>query len=291
MFKATDRSTGRAVAVKVPPHQLGGIQYLREAEIGRQLDHPSILRFLPIAESAKSRPYLVTEYLEGRSMCDGMHGQPMAVDETLALGARICGALEYLHGHRIIHCDLKPANIMLCADGSLRIIDFGIARWAVPGMGPLSGFLAHVGTPEYMAPEQVRGKRGDARTDVYALGSILYEMLTGHRLFDNEPEQHQWRARLVGDPVAPSAYVPSLPAQVEEIVLCALARRPSERYPSAAAMRADLEAPERVVVTGRASRLQPPLLARLMWPVAVLVLVSILVPVVLFFAFLALLTK
>ena len=292
VFKARDRSTAQVVAVKVPPRHLGGIQYLREAEIGRQLDHPSILRFIPVAECARSRPYLVTEYLEGRSLYEEMQRRgPLPVAETLRLGAAVCDALEYLHGHRIIHCDLKPGNIMLCADGSLRIIDFGVARWTAPGLGPFGGFLAHVGTPEYMAPEQVKGKRGDARTDLYALGAILYEMLTGRQPFDNELERHRWRARVVGDPVAPSRYDSSLPAEIEEIVLHALARRPSDRYASATAMKADLQMPGRVSVTGRAQRLRPPSPARLWLPIAGLVLFSLLVPVALFFVFLMFLRR
>jgi serine/threonine protein kinase len=120
---------------------------------------------------------------------------------------------------------------------------------------------------------------------------VLYEMITGRRPYDTEKEEHRLEARLVGDPVAPSCHVPGLSPQVEEIILCALARRPADRYPSATAIKADLEAPERVVVSGRALRLQPPVLLKLWWPVARLVVGSLLVPVALFFLFLALLKK
>ena len=287
IFKAIDTSTGQTVVVKVPPRHLGDEQYLREAQIGRRLDHPFILRFLPIDERAKSRPYLVTEYLEGHTLHDELQRTgPLPVANALKLGAQICDALDYLHRHHIVHADMKPGNIMLCADGSMRIIDFGIARRATGGFSP------HVGTPEYMAPEQVKGKRGDARTDLYALGAVLYEMVTTRRPFDTEKEDNRLRARLVGDSVAPARHVlRTLSPEVEEIILHALARKAADRYASAAAMKADLEAPERVHVTGRASRLQAPALAKLWWPVARLVALCLIVPVVLFFVFLAVFKK
>jgi serine/threonine-protein kinase len=142
-----------------------------------------------------------------------------------------------------------------------------------------------------MAPELVKGKRGDARTDIYSLGAVLYELITGHRPFDTQAEGVRLRARLVGDPVAPSHYVPGLAPQVEEILLHALARKPADRYTSALAMKADLKDSARVVVSGRAKRLQAPVLAKLWWPVVGLVGASLLVPVVMFFVFLALLKK
>jgi len=285
-FKAIDTSTGRPVVVKVPPRHVGNTLHLREAQIGSQLDHVGVQRFVPVDDRVKSRPYLVTEYLEGHSLQDELERVgSLSVADALNLCAQICDALDYLHQHHIIHADVKPGNIMLCADGSVRIIDFGIARLTQ------GAFSAHVGTPEYMAPEQVKGKRGDARTDLYALGATLYEMITARRLFDTLPEDDRMNARLVGDPAAPSRYMPDLSPQVEEIILHALARKPADRYPSAAAMKADLVAPERVPVSGRASRLQAPVLAKLWWPVAQLVALCLLIPIVLFFVFLAVLKK
>jgi serine/threonine-protein kinase len=222
----------------------------------------------------------VTEYLDGCSLYDELTRLgSMPVADALALGAQICDGLDYVHRHHVVHADLKPGNIMLCSDGSVRIIDFGIARWAPSAPSRYRGFPPHVGTPEYMAPELVKGKRGDARTDVYSLGAVLYEAITGCRPFDTE------------HPVAPSRYVPNLSPQVEEILLHALARKPADRYASAAAMKADLEAPEHVLVSGRASRLQKPIRAKLWWPVVWLVGGALLFFVALFFMFLALLRK
>jgi len=273
VFKATDLAAGRTVAVKIPQSYTAGSQYMREAQIGASLDHPCLLKFIPVPEAAKSRPYHVTEFLDGRSLYDELRarGGTLPVDDALRLAARMCDGLDYLHHHHVVHADLKPANVMLCADGSLRIIDFGIARWAKGRPKSLGGYPQHLGTPEYMAPEIVKGKRGDARTDLYVLGAMLYEMITGRRPYEDQHEDKQLVARLVGDPLPPSHYVPDLPPQVDEIVLHALARKPADRYQSAAEMRADLAAPEKVAVTGRADRLQKPVLAKLWWPVAGLV--------------------
>jgi serine/threonine-protein kinase len=292
VFRAHDRLTDGSVAVKVPPRYLGNVLYLREAEIGRQLDHPNLLQFVPIDEHSKSRPYLVTEFLRGQSLHDEIHTRwPLPLDEVLRVASSLCDALDYLHRHRIIHGDVKPGNIIVCDDGSVRLIDFGIARWAASGLFSLAGFPPHVGTPEYMAPETVKGRRGDARTDVYALGAVMYEMITRRRPFDDIPDKHRLKARLVGDPIAPSRYAPSVSPEIEEVVLRALARRPKDRYQSAALIKADLTALDRVVVTGRATRLQPPALAKLWWPVAGLIAGALLAPVALFFLFLALLKK
>jgi serine/threonine-protein kinase len=176
--------------------------------------------------------------------------------DALKIASRVCEALDYLHGKGIVHRDLKPQNIMMCYDGSLRLMDFGIARGGEGRRITFTGFTPALGTPDYMAPEQVKGKRGDPRTDIYSLGAILYEMLTGHPPFEGENALVVMNARLVGDPVAPRKLNPQLSPQVEEIVLHAMERDPAKRYPSATEMKTELDAPDRVVVTGRAERLQ-----------------------------------
>ena len=180
--------------------------------------------------------------------------RPDAVD----IASRICEALEYMHEQDVIHRDLKPQNIMLCNDGTIRIMDFGIAKAAQARRMTFAGFTPAMGTPDYMAPEQVKGKRGDERTDIYSLGAMLYEMVTGSTPFEGENPYVIMNARLTGDPVAPRKVNPKLTPVLEEIILHAMERDPANRYPSAAAMKAELDDYEKVQLTERWQRLQPP---------------------------------
>jgi serine/threonine-protein kinase len=216
--------------------------------------------------------------------------KPMPAADALAIISRLCDAIGYLHQRGVVHRDLKPQNVMLCNDGSLRIMDFGIAKAAASRRITFGGFSPTLGTPDYMAPEQVKGQRGDERTDIYSLGAILYEMVTGRLPFEGQNAYIVMNARLAGDPVAPRTYQPSLRPQVEEIILHAMARDPRDRYQSAAEMKADVDAPERVQVTGRADRLKVPVVSQSPWRMVRMVLVGLLVPVVLFFLILFMLT-
>jgi serine/threonine-protein kinase len=261
VFKATDLTTGCSVAVKTlfevenDPAFLSRFQ--REIEMVRRLDHPGILKILAVDNPG--RPYVVTEYLEGETLFDLLRRvRPLPVGEALRIAMQICDALKYMHGHDVVHRGLKPTNVMLCSDGSVRIIGFGTAMAGAVGCRTFAGFFGRLGTPHYMAPEQVRGQRGDARVDVYSLGALLYEMTTGHAPYDEQQDFCSiMNARLVGDPVAPRIHNPDIPPHVEEIILRALARD-DDRYQSAAAVRCDLAAPELVPVTGRADRLKAP---------------------------------
>ena len=261
IFKGKDLQTGGTVALKVPFMQFESDpafydRFQREETIGRRLNHPYILKIVPVEE--KSRPYIVMEYLQGQTLRQVLQsvGRLPAAD-ALDAASRICEALEYLHSQDVVHRDLKPENIMVCDDGSIRLMDFGIAKAAGLRRLTFAGFSTSMGTPDYMAPEQVKGKRGDARTDIYSLGVILYEMLTGTTPFEGSNPYAIMHARLVGDPVAPRKHNHDLSPQIEEIVLHALERQPYDRYPTAAAMKAELDAPEKVHVTGRSERLQP----------------------------------
>jgi serine/threonine-protein kinase len=292
VFKAIDLKTGHPVALKVPLLKLESdpaffSRFEREQEIGRALDNPSILKIIPVDPQQRSRPYLVTEYLEGRTLDEVMHAvKPMPEEDTLRIISRLCDAIQYLHAQGVVHRDLKPQNVMLCDDGSLRIMDFGIAKAAASRRITFGGFSPTLGTPDYMAPEQVKGQRGDERTDIYSLGAIMYEMLTGRLPFEGQNAYTVMNARLVGDPVAPRTHNPAIRPHVEEIVLHAMARDPNDRYPSAEAMKAELDAPEQVHVTGRARRLKVPVVSRTSWNVVRIVLIGLLVPVVLFFVIL-----
>ena len=260
VFKAYDRKTDNTVAVKVPLMNLEAdpafySRFEREEEIGKALDHPGILKIVPVEQ--KSRPYIVMEFVRGQTLDRLMHTVGiLPIADTLKIASRLLDALEYMHKHGVIHRDLKPANIMVCEDGSLRIMDFGIAKTDAMRRITFGGFSPTMGTPDYMAPEQIKGKRGDQRTDIYCLGAILFEMLTGQVPFQGPNVYAVMNSRLVGDPPGPRTLNPEIPPQVEEIVLHAMERDPFKRYHTAAAMKAEVDAPETVHVTGRHQHLR-----------------------------------
>ena len=291
LFKATDRKTGAAVAIKVPYLQIesdpaGFERFRREEEIGLQLDHPYILKFIRVEN--KSRPYLVMEYLEGQTLSELLKNvRPLPEPDAVKIASRICEALEYMHSHGVVHRDLKPQNIMLCNDGTIRIMDFGIARAQSARRLTFVGFTPTMGTPDYMAPEQVRGSRGDQRTDIYSLGTILYEMVTGEPPFGGDSAYVIMNARVTGDPVAPRKLNPKLTPVLEEIILHAMERDPKRRYQSAGEMKRELDDYEIVQMTNRCSRLQAPQIwkSRFRWLPMVLAFVVLQVAVFLLLMF------
>jgi serine/threonine-protein kinase len=171
---------------------------------------------------------------------------------------------------------LKPENIMLCEDGTLRVMDFGISLGAASRRLTFVGFAP--GTPHYMAPERVHGRRGDRRTDIYSLGAMLYEMLTGKIAFNDEDISVILNSRVTGDPEPPRRLNPAISPQAEEIVLHAMERHPAQRYETAAAMLAELQAPEHVTLTGRRDRLKISTPARRRWRTIRIVAFWVLVP-------------
>lgn len=259
IFKAIDLNTGQTVAVKIPLMQFESDpgffdRFEREELIGKTLNHPGILHVVSIEN--KSRPYMVMEFLEGRTLRQYLSDGRLDLAEAIGIAVKICAALDYMHSYKVVHRDLKPENIMLCADGSLRIMDFGIAKVAGLRRLTFSGFSPAMGTPDYMAPEQVKGKRGDERTDIYSLGAMLYEMTTGSAPFEGTNPYQIMNARLSGDPIAPRKRNPNISPQLEEIILHAMERDPNDRYPKAAGMMAELEEPGTVPLTGRCDRLK-----------------------------------
>ena len=287
VFKAIDLRTNKEVALKVPFFQYESdpgfnSRFQREEDIGKLLDHPYILHIVPV-DGEKSRPYIAMEYLDGQVLRNLMRelGR-LPVEQALATASHIAEALDHMHKRKIVHRDLKPENVMLCSDGSLRIIDFGIAKAEGLRRLTFTGLSPTIGTPDYMAPEQVKGKRGDERTDVYSLGAMLYEMVAGATPFEGGSAYAIMNSRLTGDPVAPRKVNPEISSQVEEIILHAMERNPLARYPSAAAMKAELDDPEKVELTGRCERLRPPALWRTRWHTVRTVLLAILVPVAAF---------
>lgn len=264
IYKARDTQNGnQLVAVKVPHLRYEAdpaffSRFQREEQIGQKLNHPFVLKFLPVGPQ-KSRPYIVTEYLRGCTLAHLLNAmRPLPEKDALKIASLLCEALQYLHSQGVVHRDLKPANIMICQDRTIRLMDFGIASDAGARRITMGGFSSMMGTPDYMAPEQVRNKGIDERTDIYSLGAVLYELLTGAIPF---PHENPWMAmnnRVTGDPMAPRKLNPDLTPQAEEIVLHAMQRDPVARYQSALAMKADLDNSASVHVTGYSKRLQAP---------------------------------
>jgi serine/threonine-protein kinase len=290
IYKSIDCSNDQFVAIKIPHIELEGdaayfSRFEREEEIGRKLSHPGVVKIIPVEN--KSRPYIVMEYLEGRTLDRILdEARPFPISRAIEITSRICGILDYMHQHDVVHRDLKPGNIMVCNDGALRIIDFGIAKTLAMKRVTFGGFSPKMGTPHYMAPEQIRGKRGDPRTDIYSLGAILYEMSTGSVPFNGENTYELMNARLMRDPRPPRELNPELTPEIEEIILHALERDPADRYVSAAAMKAELDSPTTVNLTGRYKKVQ----ASTRWKgqvkrVGVVLLITA-TPIVFFFLFL-----
>jgi serine/threonine protein kinase len=163
IFKGTDRKTGQSVAIKIPLMALesdiaGFERFQREEEIGASLNHPSVLKVIKV-DGPKSRPYLVMEFLEGKTLAEVISKRKkLSEGEAVAYGSQICDALEYLHTKGIAHRDMKPQNIMVCTDGTLRLFDFGIARVEKARRLTFVGLTPALGTPDYISPEQVRGR-------------------------------------------------------------------------------------------------------------------------------------
>jgi len=255
IFRGTDTRTGAAVAIKVPhpameEDPLLVHRFRREEEIGKDLDHPSVMKVF--TDDHRSRPYMVMEWVDGRLLREIMRGtekMPIARATRIALG--ICKALEYIHSRGVVHRDLKPENIMIGADDRVKLIDFGIAGKAGASRLTFRRLSDVMGTPDYISPEQVEGSRGDARSDLYALGVILYEMLTRQTPFFGPNAFAVMNDRLQSNPIPPSAIDTAVTPQLQEIVYRAMERDPRNRYASAREFAKDLENPREVEVAER----------------------------------------
>jgi serine/threonine-protein kinase len=228
IFRGVQEQTGRAVAIKVP--HPGAERPLRhEFEILRRLNHPGVVKVFDSRECG--RPCLVMEWAEGQSLRKILSDAgALAPEAAVRIALAVCDALAYVHSRGVAHRDLKPENIVVDAQGHVKILDFGVATGGAFFM-PDAPRQA-TGTPDYISPEQVLGKRGDARSDIYALGVMLYEMLTGTVPFAGPNALAVMNDRLRNAPTPPRELNPAIPAELEKAVCRALERDPKRRYAS-----------------------------------------------------------
>ncbi|QBS37772.1 serine/threonine protein kinase [Thermaerobacter sp. FW80] len=245
VYKATDQVTGETVAVKaLRAEYVADGAFLRrlrrEAEAVRRLSHPGVVAVRDVGEDG-GHPFLVLEYVDGITLKQYIREKaPLPPAEAAGIACRVLAVLEHAHQHGVIHRDVKPQNILITPDARVMVTDFGIAR----ASGTTTTVVdqgAMVGTAQYFAPEQAKGMPATERSDLYAVGVILFEMLTGRLPFDGDSPVAVAMQHLGQQPPLPSALNPAVPRALEAIVLKALEKNPDCRYPSAAAMRADLE--------------------------------------------------
>lgn len=245
---ARDLRLHRDVAVKVLRADLARdpsfyLRFRREAQNAAALNHPAIVAVYDTGEAETPTgplPYIVMEYVDGVTLRDIVHTEgPMPSKRAIEVIADACQALNFSHQHGIIHRDVKPANIMISKAGAVKVMDFGIAR-ALADSHSVTQTAAVIGTAQYLSPEQARGDSVDARSDVYSLGCVLYEILTGEPPFVGDSPVAVAYQHVREDPVAPSERHKGISPDLDAVVLKALTKNPDNRYQTAAEMRADL---------------------------------------------------
>jgi serine/threonine protein kinase len=238
--KARDTILGRTVALKTLVHAFGAPteqkQFLREAQIVSQLSHPSIVNLYDVGIEEGNVAYLVMEYVTGKTLQQVLSEAPIPFPRACAWGADLAGALTRAHRAGIIHGDVKPANILVTEDGNVKLGDFGIARFATQVSG--SGHM--MGTPAYLSPEQIHGEPQNTRSDLFSLGIVLYQMVTGVPPFEGSSVSAVCAQILAADPIPPTQRNPALPPAIDHVIMRCLAKSPADRYPSAEALAASL---------------------------------------------------
>jgi serine/threonine-protein kinase len=254
VYRATDLRNNRIVALKVPHPDLEADPILfdrfkREADIGEKLNHPKVMRVY--GGDHHSRVYMVMEWVDGELLRNILAQGRIPQDRAIRIAIGVLEALEYIHANGVVHRDLKPENIMVDDQDNIKLIDFGIAGDAAARRLTYANFTAALGTPDYISPEQVKGKRGDGRSDIYSLGVILYEMLTGKLPFAGSSPLENMNQRLLNHPVPPRVADPSISPQLQEVLYRAMERDPRNRYAKAHDFAGDLAHLDQVGIEDR----------------------------------------
>jgi serine/threonine-protein kinase len=252
LFKATDMRDGRAVAIKVPHAEMEADPVLverfrREQEIGQELNHPGVVKTFDGEE--RSRLYMVIEWVDGRLLRSILNEErKLPIERATHFALEILDALDTMHKHGVVHRDLKPENIMVDGEDRVKLIDFGIAMKEDARRLTFVDMSATLGTPDYISPEQVKGQRGDQRSDIYSLGVMLYEMLTGEPPFTGPNPLAVMNERVLHDPEPARKRRAEISPELNEILNRALERDPRRRYQTASEMAWELEHQEQVGV-------------------------------------------
>lgn len=262
VYSATDTLLGREVAVKMLRSELARDanfreRFRREAQNAGRLNHPAIVAIYDTGETLhndQSTPYIVMELVKGRNLKDIVaDGGPLSPDEAATTLIPVCEALQVSHDAGIVHRDIKPANVMITNTGVVKIMDFGIARALDDVTSHMTQTSAVIGTAQYLSPEQARGKPVDGRSDLYALGCLMYDIMVGHPPFDGDTPFAVAYQHVQEDPTPPSEFIPDLSPtaalNVDAVVLTAMAKHPGDRYQTAVEMAADLQRLEKNLVT------------------------------------------
>ncbi|WP_331767160.1 protein kinase domain-containing protein [Embleya sp. NBC_00896] len=259
VWKGVDRELGRTVAVKVLPaeltrHEEFRQRFRREARTSAALSHHGVATLHDVGEDlgedgAEAVPFLVMEYIDGRTLTDALRTGPLPVARAVAIARDVADALVHSHGLGVVHRDIKPSNVMVTESGAVKVLDFGIAKALAETTTRLTATGLMVGTPAYLSPEQIDGDAVDARTDVYSLGCLLYELLTGRPPFTGDSPFAVMHQHLTKTPPPPSALRTDIPDHIDVLTLSALAKSPEQRYADAAAFRSALETAQRALST------------------------------------------